>query len=302
MEEVMSKTRHPSRRKALTAGITSLAATSLAPNPLLAGWKAHGETRVIYHGGDFYHNQCTQETMWGRFLTPAGWRLMFAQDVAFITPDVLEQTDLLILCRYATDTQTDNVALGWTPERFVENRTSPSYFMTDELEDAIVDNVANRGMGLLSIHCSIWNGKKRKYMDLLGVEKPHMHTKVQPSRIHKLNADHPITAGVEPCNCGDDEIFFADLKPGESDVLFNLKGEEEVTDRAGGWCREVGNGRVVALLPGHTPGPYMQKSYKEIMWRSAHWALKKDIKPSLHITENGYQPRNKNKAAGSYGR
>ena len=155
--------------------------------------------------------------------------------------------------------------------------------MSDELEDAIIENV-KRGMGLLSIHCSIWNGEKRKYMDLLGVEKPFMHTIVQPAHIHNLNQNHPITKGIEPFDIGDDEIFNARMKPGQYELLFNTSGEEEKINAVGVWCREVGRGRVVSLLPGHTQGPYIQKSYNEIMWRAAHWALKKDI-PASNLKE-----------------
>ena len=274
------------RRTMLKTGISTLAAAAATAGPSAAAWKAPGETRVIFLLGDFYHNGVTQEYSWRRVLGPAGWRLMFAQSSHFVTPEVLAEADLFVLCRYATDTQDVNIALGWTPERFVEDRPTPAEFMTDEMENAIVKNV-KRGMGLLSIHCSIWNPKKKNYLELLGVEKPIMHTKVQPARIQNLNRQHPITRGIEPFDIGDDEIFNADMIPGETERLFTIKGEEEPIDAYGGWCREAGNGRIVSLLPGHTQGPYMQKSYKEIMWRAAHWAMKKDI-PVSNV-QDGYK-------------
>lgn len=286
----MENTAKFSRRNMLKTGAAALATTAASAGAAFAEWKMPGETRVIYQGGDFYHNPVTQEQMWRRVLSPAGWRLLFAQDINFITPEVLAKTDLFILCRYASDTQSDNLILPWTNERFVEERPKSVDFMSDELEDAIVDNVTNRGMGLLSIHCSVWNGKKKKYMELVGVEKPYMHTKVQPTLLHDLNPTHPITKGIPENMFGDDEIFSADLIPGKSEVLFKLKGEEQPQDKAGGWCHEAGKGRVVTLLPGHTPGPYMSKTFKEIMWRSAFWAIRLDIPPATHIVANGYQP------------
>jgi type 1 glutamine amidotransferase len=271
------------RRHLLKSGVATLAAAA-APNPLLA-YKAPGEVRVIYHGGDFWHNPVTQEIAWKRVLGPAGWRLMFAQAVEFLTPEALAETDLLILCRYGTVTDevwnlpSGNLTLGFNTDRLVEDRPTPSSFLNDELEAAIIANV-RRGMGFLAVHCTVWNGERQKFMDLLGVKKPIMHTKVQPARIHNLNQNHPITQGIQPFDTGDDEIFNAEMQPGKYELLFNTSGEEQKVTAVGGWCREEGKGRVAALLPGHLPGPYMQVPYNEIMWRAAHWALRKDIPPS----------------------
>ena len=273
-----------SRRAALAASATALA-SAYAPSSVFASYKAPGEVRVIYLGGDFWHNPVTQELAWRRVLGSTGWRLLFAQQVEALTPDVLAQTDLLIICRYGTPTDLvwdlpwGNLTLGFSPDRLVEDRPSPSPFPTDEFEDAVIENV-RRGMGLLAIHCTVWNGERPKFMGLLGVARPIMHTIVQPARIHNLNRTHPITRGIEPFDTGDDEIFNAELAPGASELLFNTSGEEQKITAMGGWCREEGRGRVVALLPGHTQGPYMQVPYNEIMWRASHWALGKTIPTS----------------------
>ena len=267
------------RRNILKTGAATLAATAAGANPLLAGPKQPGETRVVFLMGDYWHNPLTQQKNWHKVLEPTCWRLMFAQASQFITPEVLSQADLFVVSRYAATN-----SLGWAPDRIIEDWPEEVPFMTEERENAILENV-QRGMGLLAIHCSVWNEDSKKFMKLLGVEKPYMHTPVQPAYLHKLNRNHTITKGVEPCQIVEDEIFMADLIPGESEVLFNLKGDEVKTDRAGGWCREEGKGRVVTLLPGHNPHPYHMKSYKEIMWRSAYWAMKKNIAPAEF--ENG---------------
>jgi type 1 glutamine amidotransferase len=122
-----------------------------------------------------------------------------------------------------------------------------------------------------------------EFLDLLSVAKPIMHTKVQPARIRDLNQSHPITQGLQPFDIGHDEIFNAELKPGQSTVLLRTSGEEEKIDAFGGWCREEGKGRVVVPLPGRVPTPHMVASYQKIMWRSARWALMKPIGPEDHI-------------------
>jgi len=267
---------------------TSLAAGTVAAfheNPILAAQKEAGEVRIVHLGGDYWHNGMMQErNIRGIFgNTPANWRLFFAQTARAVTPEVLAQTDLFMVSRYAgPDTQ------GFSTDEMVEHRPEPTPFMTDELEDALVANV-NRGMGLMSLHCSVWNGEKKKFMELIGVEKPYMHTKVQPTLLHDLNPDHPITKDVSESMFGDDEIFSADLIPGKSEVLFRLRGEEQPQDKAGGWAREEGAGRVVTLLPGHQADPYHDSSYKEILWRSIHWAMKKDIPPSDFARERNYK-------------
>ena len=270
-----------SRRAVIKSGLAAATGVALSSNAMAVAPKQPGETRVLFLVGDIWHNPVMQEHHWRRVLTKTGWRLMFAQSSQFVTPESLALADLFVVARYA-----GGDSLGWAPDRVIEERPNGAPWMTDEQQDAIVANV-NRGMGLLSIHCSIWNPERLKYLELLGVTKSIMHTKVQPAHIHDLNQDHPITVGIEPFDTGDDEIFNAVLKPGLSTPLFKTKGEEEPIDGNGGWCREVGSGRVVALLPGHIPSPYMQGPYKVIMWRAAHWAMKKDIPAADHI-EDGY--------------
>jgi len=270
------------RRRVLKAGVSAVTAAALSPRGVTAAPKNPGEVRALFLVGDYWHNPITQEKNWQDVLRHTGWRLMFAQATKFVTPEVLALTDLFVVSRYA---KTNN--LGWSPEGIVESREDEEIFLTDAREAAIIENV-NRGMGLLAMHCSIWNGERPRFMDLLGVAEPHMHTKVQPAFLHKLNPSHPISRGVADARLGEDEIFSADLLPGRSEVLFNLKGEEQPIDTAGGWCRDYGEGRVVVMLPGHTPHPFHQKSFKELMWRSAHWAMGRDI-PG-HDFENGRPP------------
>jgi len=278
----MSDKKKLTRRNILSAGIATLAAGSSAASTSLASWKTPGETRVIFQWGDFYHNSITPEWAWRRVLTPTDWRLMFAQSIKFVTPEILSKTNLLVIQRYETWFHPVNMALEWVPDRIVEDRPTPTIYMTDEFEDALIENV-RRGMGLVVQHCGLWNPSKAKYLKLIGVEKPYMHHPFQPAYLHKLNPNHPISAGIEPSDLGMDEIFYADLIPGQSEILFNYKGDVYETDLAGGWCREEGNGRVVVLLPGHFQSQYTNESYKKILWGAAHWAMKKDVPPPNHI-------------------
>ena len=265
-----------SRRVALKAGIGALAAAKASLSAYQE--KPAGGARVLFLVGDYYHNGAMQEYAWRKVLNSTGWRLMFAQEPRFITPEVMANADLYVLGRYATDTQPTNISLGWSPERIIETRPEPDPFMSLEHEALIVKNV-RRGMGLVNMHCAIWNPKSQKYLDLMGVEKPVMHGPVVATHIHSLNQDHPITRGIEPFDIGIDEAFDAVMKPRQHVPLFRSRQETPARDAISGWCREDDSGRVVALLPGHTTGPYGRREFQEIMWRSAHWALKREIPP-----------------------
>jgi len=261
-----------SRRDVLHAGMAALAAGSAS------SLRGQQNVRVLFLLGDYYHNGAMQEYAWRKVLQATGWRLMFAQAPGFVTPKLMASADLYVLCRYATDTQPTNISLGWSADKIVEKRPEPDVFMTAEHEAMIVKNV-RRGMGHLAIHCSVWNPKSRQYLDLLGVEKPIMHGPVVATEIHTLNPDHPITQGIEPFRIGIDEAFDAVMKPGGHVALFRSRQKAPARDAVSGWCREEGSGRVVAMLPGHTTGPYGSRQFLELMWRSAHWALKRDIPP-----------------------
>lgn len=280
----MQKRQTVSRRTVLKTGAAAAAAGMMATPIQAVPPRQPGETRVVFLVGDIWHNPIMQENHWRRLLGPTGWRLMFAQSAQFITPAVLDEADLFVFARYE-----GGDSLAWSPDRFVEDRSGnpSSYFMSEEIEDAIVENVTERGMGLMPIHCSVVQPERARYNRLIGMQEYVPHTKVQPAHIHDLNPSHPITRGMEPFDIDDDEIFDAVMIPGEYELLFRTRGKEEPVDAIGGWCREAGNGRVVALLPGHIPSPYMKGRYKQIMWRAAHWALKRDIPDGDHISD-GY--------------
>ena len=300
----MKKTKPISRRAGLKAGITILSASALSPNPLLAA-KAPGEVRVIVLAGDYWHNGQMYELHWRSVLKPTGWRLLFAQSSQFVTPEALELADLFVVSRYA-----GGDSMGWTPEGMVEKRPNGSPWMTPEQEQAILDNVSNRGMGLIPIHCSLWNPEQKKFMQLIGVKEPLMHGHMVMTSFYGMNQDHPISRGVEPFEAVD-EIFGAELDD-VSVPLFKAKQTPEMLsklsaytqhvlyegdvafplDRVAGWSREAGKGRIAVLNFQSHQMVFWKKSAKEIMWRSAHWAMHRDI-PESGLIEGPYgQDRN----------
>ena len=289
----MSLIKNFSRRKILKTGLAALAASAAPAYSLFAAPRKPGEVRVLFLAGDYWHNSMMYERHWRRILSVTGWRLMFAQSSQFITPEVLNETDLFVFSRYGGGNP------GWSPEGIIEERPGSAPWMTDEQEEAIIENVVKRGMGIIPFHCSIANTNNKKVLGLMGVEEMIMHGPMVMTSFYDMNQDHPITSGVESFE-EVDEIFGAKMLDVDYTPLFRARQDYDLIrkasgekhegfygekpdfplDRLAGWVREVGNGRVVFLncMSYHTV--FWKKSMKEIMWRSAHWAMKKDIPES----------------------
>jgi type 1 glutamine amidotransferase len=264
------------RRTALKSGLAAAAASVMAVPEAFTMPKEPGEVRALFLVGDYWHNGVAQESHWRNVLADSGFRLLFAQSSQFVTPEALALADLFVVARYAGAD-----SLGWTPKGVIEDRDPSAPFMTDAQQEAIVANV-RRGMGLLSMHCSTWNPDRKDYMSLLGIIEPKMHGPVQRVNIHDINQDHPITRGLADFEISLDENFGADLDMDRVTLLYKSTGQQDNRTDNAGWCRDEGSGRAVALLFGHVPQPFHVPEVKELMWRSAHWAMHKDIPAKEH--------------------
>ena len=284
-----------SRRIFMKVGSSALAASCFTPYHVLAAPKKAGEVRVLFLAGDYWHNGMMYENHWRRILGVTGWRLMFAQSAQFVTPEVLDQTDLFVFVRWA-----GGDSIPFSSDGIVEKREGGAAWMTPEHEDSIVENVTKRGMGLIPMHCSLWSPNARKFLDLIGVKKPIMHGPLVNTLTYDFNPDHPVSAGLESYE-DVDEIFGAEMLDVPYTPLFRAKQDFELLghildrpqydfteverenfplDRLAGWTREVGQGRVVVLNNGSYQTVFYRLSMKELMWRSAHWAMHMDIPES----------------------
>ncbi len=290
------------RRTALKSGAAAIVGSAVKSNPL-AQPKQPGEIRVVILAGDYWHNNLMYERHWQRILGVTGWRLMFAQTADFITPEVIDKTDLLMFSRYGGGNP------GFTTNGLIEDRPKSDTWMTPEQEDSIMNNVVKRGMGIVPFHCSIANERNQKVLNLFGVKTMIMHGPMVMTGFYDMNPNHPITKGVEEFE-EVDEIFGQEMLNNDYTPLFRARQNYDLIrkasgdtqeqfydtrenfplDRMAGWCREEGNGRIVYLncMSSHTV--FWKKSMKEIMWRSAHWAMHMDI-PESGLIEGRNQDR-----------
>lgn len=270
----------PSRRNVLKTGLATLAGTAAAPSIRAAvPKKAQGETKIVCVMGDYWHPAASQEQhMRQIFSKGENYKVYFVLSSSYLTAKLLSDADLFISARYGGG---DSPA--WSPDPVVSERPKGDQIWTDEHIDALYDNVKNRGMGWLAVHCTLFSMRK-EVEDLMGVE-PLLHQEIQPCIIKDLNQNHPITKGFDTFYFNLDEQFDAQMKyPERTTVLFRNLAVHDKRDALGGWCLEQGNGRVVGLLPGHYQWTYRVPEYQELFWRAAHWAMKRDIPP---YTEKG---------------
>ena len=272
----MSVPNTTTRRNVIKAGLASftsaVAVTPLSyaamPNEIKP--KTSGETRVIFLGGDYLHNFAAQEPALRRICEKAGWTFLAVHDARFVTPELISDTDLLMIQRW------DGSVPGWVPGPIYEEAPTDDGYLSGELEEAIIDNVRNRGMGFMCLHCTIAAWGKPRFMELLGVHGI-IHGPLQPLRVHNFNQNHPITRGMNNFDLALDENFGAELVNKNALPLYETTGFLDKRHDIGGWCLEQGKGRVVGLLAGHTYFAYRDPNYLPLYWRGAHWALKKDI-------------------------
>ncbi|MFC1692277.1 ThuA domain-containing protein [Candidatus Latescibacterota bacterium] len=264
------------RRRFINTGIASLAAAvagtpeaESAPRP-----KAPGETRIVaMMAHDNLHNGVSQEvSIRNVFKSKNDWRIIFVRGSKFFTPDLISDADLLITARTGI---ADPIDLY--PDAVSDTAEPGARLWTDENVKAIIDNVKNRGMGFLALHNTIYS-RSREIVDLLGV-KEIMHNEVQPIWVRDLNQNHPITKGIGKFFINLDEQFAVVIKSKYTETLFETTAIHDKRRAIGGWCLESGKGRIVGLLPGHTAWPYQVREYCDILWRSAHWAMRWDIPP-----------------------
>ena len=267
------------RRTVLKTGLATVAAASassfISPADAAAAYrKEPGETKVVAVMGDYWHPAVSQEHhVRNIFSSNKDWSIYFVVASRYFTPELISDADLVIIARYG-----GRDSIGWTDEPIVKKRPQGDQIWTDEQVDSLIDNVTNRGMGFMSIHCTLFSGNRR-IEDFIGVE-PLLHQEIQPCIIKDINQDHPVTQGIKSFYFNLDEQFDAQIKdPDRTTVLFRNLAVHDKRDALGGWCLERGKGRVVGLLPGHYQWTYRVPEYQEIFWRAAYWAMKRDIPP-----------------------
>lgn len=272
----MSTQKKTSRRTALKAGLAAAASAAIitpdghAALPHEIKPKAPGEKRAVFLGGDVLHNFRAQEPAVRRICERAGCKVYSVHDARFVTPELISDADILLIQRWLGSLP------GWVPGPVYEEAPPQDHYMTDELEDAIVDNVKNRGMGFVSLHCTLWAMARKKFTEMLGI-RAIIHGPLQLVHVHNFNQNHPITTGMEPFDIPIDENFGVELVNRNAVPLYETFGYSDKRRDIGGWCLEQGRGRVAGFAAGHTYFAYQDPNYLKMIRRGVYWVMKRDI-------------------------
>ncbi|MHB9031367.1 MAG: ThuA domain-containing protein, partial [Candidatus Latescibacterota bacterium] len=132
-----------------------------------------------------------------------------------------------------------------------------------------------RGMGFLALHQTVLCGNEAM-QDLLDIRPAALYDP-QPLWVRNLHREHPVTAGVGKFYITLEEQPAVIIRSPETVTLFETTAIHDKRQAIGGWCREEGTGCIVGLLPGHGPEAYEAPEYRAILWRAAHWALRRDM-------------------------
>lgn len=282
----MGVIRSKGKRGALSVGLTSIAAQAVAVTSAAAALrpKAQGETKVVaVFGTTDRNNGLAQEiAIRSIFADKKDWRITCIRAAKYFTPELIADADLLITSRGPGADPVDLFA----DDAGIADRITPSAaFWTDKNVSAIIENVRGRGMGLLALHNSI-AAESREFVDFLDVE-PLKANEFEPLWGTRINKEHPITRAVGKFLISHDEQYLAVIKSSSTATLFETTSVHEKRQGVSGWALERGNGRIVGLLPGSTVHAYKAPEYRNIVWRAAHWAMRRDI-PDYPGAHNRY--------------
>ena len=234
--------------------------------------KASGETKVVLvtDWNDRHNGVAFELAVRNIFKTNPDWRIVAIRDTGAFSPALLADADLLIANRGA-----DADLFKITEGRIVETPVMGSRFWTDEATQAVIANIRDRGMGFLALHATMDCGSA-DILRILDIE-PVMTGEPQPVWVRNLNRDHPVTVGIGKFHIRLDEQIAAIVRSPETVILFETTGIHDKRESVGGWCRMEGKGRVVGFLPGHAAEVFEAPEFRTIVWRAAHWAMKRDI-------------------------
>jgi len=284
----MSLFNNVKKRGSTGAGFSSFAANMAAVPAAYAaiGPKAPGETKVVaIFGTDESHNGIGYEMHVRKiFEAKHDWRLICVRANKFFTPELIRDADLLITCQMGGG---DPVDVFTETGGLEDNMVEGAPLWTDTNVSAIIDNVRNRGMGLMALHHTILAGN-RQFLDFLDVREI-MHNELEPLWVTRINKDHPVMQGIGKFMIANDEQLAVIIKSQSTATLFETTAIHEKRQVVSGWALDAGNGRIVGLLPGHTIDAYMAPEYRNIMWRAAHWAMKRTIEPYPNAVNRYYK-------------
>jgi hypothetical protein len=273
----MGHTEKTNHHRGTETGVLSLAAAAAATGAgAVTQQNARGETKIVavFGSTDSCGSMGYEIHVRSIFESRKDWRMLTIRSGGLFTPEHIADADLLIV----SHPQGGELINYFTPDAGLADTVveAPS-FWTDRNVDAIIGQVKNRGMGLLALSNTVLCGNRR-FLEFLDVRevKPH---EIEPLWVTRISQTHPIMKGIGKFLVDNDAQPAVIIRSKGTDTLFQTTAIHEKRQAISGWALESGKGRIVGLLPGVTIDAYKTPEYQNIIWRAAHWAMRREIMP-----------------------
>lgn len=182
--------------------------------------------------------------------------VMDAKDI--LTPEMLKNYDVIMNCK--TDNLTGANTAPWLEDGVTE-------VGVEELEQYVCG-----GGGFLSVHAGNTYGEKTcpKYAEFIG----NSFVKHPPRCEVELRVvkHHPVAEGVENFKIRDEHYEIDHIAP-DADIFLESVSESGGRQIAG-YTREMGEGRICVLTPGHILAVWENESFRRLLVQAIAWCKK----------------------------
>lgn len=185
--------------------------------------------------------------------------VMDAKDI--LTPEYLELYPVIMNCKC------NNISAANTAPWFDPGVT--------EVGPAEFEMYVRRGGGFLSVHSGnafYEENDCQEYVRFVGnyfvQHPPRCDVEVTAA------GDHPITRGLQPFTIRDEHYEIQTVVDDFTPILYT---KSAVGGRQlGGYVRELGEGRLCVLTPGHILSVWQNPHYQDLLLRAIRWCAKRD--------------------------
>lgn len=181
-----------------------------------------------------------------------------AKDI--LTPEMIEEYPLIICCK------SNNVTSG-NPEPWFENTVT-------EVMGGEFRSYVERGGAFMAVHSgNVFTGDRdgvKEYTDFVG--NRFLSHPLRCEVTLKKEKDHPIMDGVEEQFDIRDEHYQMEILAEDADIFLTSVSETGGVQTAG-YTRDIGNGRLCVLTPGHTLSVWKNSQFQKIFLNAVAWCL-----------------------------
>lgn len=195
------------------------------------------------------------------FLTEQDYTLQTVMDAKdIVTPELLRQFDGVIIAK-GDCLNAANHQAPWFEEGIT--LVSPQGYA----------QYVQEGGAILFLHAGITFRKERcpAMADFQGVQFKG-HPPQCPVRFHVADPAHPIMQGVEDFTLPQDEHYALEVLADDLEVF--AQTSSDAGSYPAGMCRQLGQGRICLLTPGHNAFAISFPAYQKVILNALRWMAK----------------------------